>query len=117
MMAMVQEQETVKAKIAVLKRDIGSHTGEIAALEARRVAAMAEGAAAEEEHAESVPRVQHSISLYATISGIRWDYSKEERVAGVVNSGGGSVAAFDIDPKTTNRFDITQQLWDMIDAP
>ena len=35
-------------------------------------------------------------------------------ISGVVNTAT-DVQAFELDPKTTSRFDITQQLWDMID--
>ena len=71
-------------------------------------------ARAKAQHAASMPRVAHSISLYATISGIRWDYSRENLVAGVVSTQR-EVREFEFDPESASRFDITQSLWDMID--
>jgi hypothetical protein len=58
--------------------------------------------------------VQHSISLYATISGIRWDYTKEDVIAGVVNTSS-DVRSFELDPRKLSRYEITQKLWEMID--
>jgi len=107
-------QQRARAQIAVLEGDIRGLDAEVVALGAAKDASAAEALVAEEEHADSVPRVQHSISLYATISGIRWDYSKEDVVAGVVNTAT-EVRAFELDPKTTNRFEITAALWGMID--
>jgi len=97
-----------------LESEIEAESAALAALAEARQTSEGVDAAAVAAYAESVPRVQHSVSLYATISGIRWDYSSEDKVCGVVNTAN-EVRAFELDPKTTSKYDITQSLWDMID--
>lgn len=40
----------------------------------------------EEERKREVPRLKHSISLYASTTGIKWDFSQEDILAGSVVS-------------------------------
>jgi hypothetical protein len=112
--AIAAKKSAAQEKIDLIVSDMGAHSAELSNLEARRLAVETEIASSDQVHAESVPRVQHSISLYATISGIRWDYSKDSLIAGVVNTST-EVRDFELDPSTMNRFEITQRLWEMID--
>ena len=49
-------------------------------------------------HELEIPRVSYSISLYANITGIKWDYNREEgTLAGVVgDEGSQTLRAFDL---------------------
>jgi len=113
--AVAEQQLAARRRITALESEVGAHAAELESIAAMRVLAEQNGAIAADEHADNVPRVQHSISLYATISGIRWDYSKENVIAGVVNTSS-AVRDFELDPKTMTRFEITQSLWEMIDS-
>lgn len=112
--ALTTAQANAKQQIATMESEIEAESAALAALAEARQNSEGVDAAAVAAYAESVPRVQHSVSLYATISGIRWDYSSEDKVCGVVNTAN-EVRAFELDPKTTSKYDITQALWDMID--
>ena len=61
-----------------------------------------------------VPRVKHSISLYANISNIKWDYDAPH-LAGHVASGD-AVRGFSIDPSRNSDFAIANQLWAIVDG-
>ena len=108
------DQEAITQNIASLEGQIGDNAAALDELRAAQQAVESDLAQAQSQHAASMPRVAHSISLYATISGIRWDYSRENLVAGVVSTQR-EVREFEFDPESASRFDITQSLWDMID--
>jgi hypothetical protein len=112
--ALAAAQAKAKQQITALKGEVEAESAALAALAAARQGSEVIDATAVAAYAESVPRVQHSVSLYATISGIRWDYGCEDKVCGVVNTAS-EVRAFELDPKTTSKYDITQALWDLID--
>ena len=109
-----QQQENARQDITELETEAEAHRVKLAGLEEQQRLVGRKVKLAAETHADNVPRVQHSISLYATISGIRWDYSKDETIAGVVNTDF-EVREFELDPKTMTRYEITESLWEMID--
>ena len=111
-----KDQETTAQNIAMLEEQKCEDVKALQGLVDSRAALENDLERTRAQHAASVPRVAHSISLYATISGIRWDYSKENLVAGVVSTQK-EVREFELDPQNTSRFDITQRLWEMIDNP
>ena len=112
--ALRQNQASARHEIAMLERNMAESQAELeSCVEKRAEVESGEGAPTADPNAEH--RIQHSIQLYATISGIRWDYSKdkEDRIAGVINLPN-NVRAFDLDSKMSD-FEITESLWDMID--
>mmetsp|Transcript_4699 Transcript_4699/g.14360 ORF Transcript_4699/g.14360 Transcript_4699/m.14360 type:complete len:201 (-) Transcript_4699:23-625(-) len=61
-----------------------------------------------------VPRARHTISLYANISSIRWDFGTSN-VKGFLASGGGSgIKAFEMDPAQQSGFEMTNRLWELM---
>ncbi len=67
-----------------------------------------------------MPRLQYSMSLFANISKIKWDfaaYGDGGRVKGSLSvPGADDVRAFDLDPRALSDFDIASRLWDMLDG-
>ena len=54
-------------------------------------------------------------SLYGNISNIVWDYSSENVKGMITSSVGEPTKMFDIDPSAASEFDITNQLWELMD--
>tara|TARA_B100000780_G_C20716502_1_gene284835 strand:- start:267 stop:428 length:162 start_codon:yes stop_codon:yes gene_type:complete len=53
--------------------------------------------------------------LYGNISNIVWDYSSENVKGMITSSVGEPTKMFDIDPSAASEFDITNQLWELMD--
>eukprot|EP01084_Bolivina_argentea_P186981 322182_1 len=72
--------------------------------------------------ADGVPRVQNAISLYATITGIQWDYDALPGThrGWIPNNkyGTEAILPFEFDEARTaaDRFRIANSLWSMIDG-
>ncbi|GMH81752.1 hypothetical protein TrVE_jg5231 [Triparma verrucosa] len=83
--------------------------------------AKAETAAMEECEStkmEEIPRIKHAISLYANITGIKFDYSKEGKLAGhIAIPQSEEVHSFNIDAAKCSGFEIANQLWGMMEPP
>jgi vacuolar-type H+-ATPase subunit E/Vma4 len=74
-------------------------------------------------HARDMPRVQYAISLYATITGIKWDYnSPPDMLRGWVSSarlGEEAVLPFEFDLAIEGpgeQFRISNALWSIMDG-
>ena len=69
-------------------------------------------------HQESVdvPRARHTISLFANISSIRWDYNSKLVKGFITSTDGAGMKAFEVDPEQYSRFDITNHLWTLMDV-
>jgi len=65
-----------------------------------------------------VPRVKDALTLYASISNIRWDYDTDtvKGYASVVESKHPKVRPFNLDPTKHSKFYITNYLWDLMEA-
>lgn len=73
-----------------------------------------------QQESVEVKRARHTISLYANISSIRWDYSTAA-VKGWVTaangaSGGAGMKAFEMEPHRHTDFAVTNYLWELMDA-
>ena len=66
----------------------------------------------EAERMQHVPKLKEQISLFATTTGIRWDYEQDTVLAGqmAIPSHQG-YCRFSIDPKTLSKFEIANYLW------
>ena len=63
-----------------------------------------------------VPRARHTISLYANISSIRWDFSSPAIKGWVTSSSGAGMKAFEMEANHKHtEFAITNYLWDLMD--
>ena len=63
-----------------------------------------------------VPRARHTISLYANISAIRWDYSSDAVKGWLTSANGAGMKAFEMEPHRHTDFAVTNYLWDLMDA-
>eukprot|EP00053_Salpingoeca_punica_P003665 m.44564 g.44564 ORF g.44564 m.44564 type:complete len:193 (-) comp12338_c0_seq1:229-807(-) len=62
----------------------------------------------------TVPKQRHEISLYAHIVPIKWDYENDATVKGLLSRKGSSdVRPFDLNPKSSSPFFITNYLWSL----
>lgn len=78
-----------------------------------------------QQEAQEIKRARHTISLYANISSIRWDYSSGLIKGWVTSSGRGGggrsaaaagMKAFEMDPQRHNEYAVTNYLWDLMDS-
>jgi len=72
----------------------------------------------EKESIVDVPRVKDALTLYASISNIRWDYDTDavKGYASVAESKHPEVRPFNLDPTKHSKFYITNYLWDLMEA-
>lgn len=72
-----------------------------------------------QQEVDEVKRAKHTISLYANISSIKWDYASAN-VKGWITSASGSRAAgmkaFEMEPNRHTDFAVTNYLWELMDA-
>ena len=76
---------------------------------------------AKEQHAKQaeateVPRARHTISLYANISSIRWDYNSALVKGFITSANGSNIKSFELDPSQHTSFFIVNKLWELMDA-
>ena len=84
-------------------------------LKERHTQAVEENTQLRDMAAIEIPRVKYALSLYANISNIVWDYSAETVKGMITSPVGEPTKSFDIDPSSATNFDITNQLWDLMD--
>ena len=64
-----------------------------------------------------VPRARHTISLYANISSIRWDFASPHIKGWITSSAGAGMKAFEMDAHHRHTdFAVTNYLWELMDA-
>eukprot|EP01138_Halocafeteria_seosinensis_P016427 gb/GECG01016758.1/.p1 GENE.gb/GECG01016758.1/~~gb/GECG01016758.1/.p1 ORF type:complete len:222 (+),score=51.42 gb/GECG01016758.1/:1-666(+) len=61
-----------------------------------------------------IPRVKHTLSLYANISNIRWDYDNDDKISGYIAPPSSAVTPFEFDADT-DSFELADRLWELID--
>lgn len=69
-----------------------------------------------QQESVEVPRARHTISLYANISSLRWDYSSENVKGWVTSASGNGLRAFELDPSQHSDFFMTNCLWDLMEG-
>ncbi|OQS01348.1 hypothetical protein ACHHYP_01195 [Achlya hypogyna] len=63
---------------------------------------------------KDIPRLRQIMSVYANLTGIKWDFSSE-RIAGCIHNPGLKLLSnFELNP-TDSPFDTANALWDIID--
>mmetsp|Transcript_22768 Transcript_22768/g.44725 ORF Transcript_22768/g.44725 Transcript_22768/m.44725 type:complete len:218 (-) Transcript_22768:535-1188(-) len=116
-----------RERMALLKRLDEASTAEettmamVAELEKRVQAAEDALKAAKNSEDAAMPLMKHSLSLYASISKIKWDFAPDAQKKGifagsVVDAEEGYVRNFEIDERNKSQFQIANQLWDLINA-
>ena len=70
-----------------------------------------------QQESVEVPRARHTISLYANISSIRWDFSSPAIKGWITSSSGAGMKAFEMDANHRHtEFAVTNYLWELMDA-
>ena len=71
-----------------------------------------------QEEVTEASRARHTISLYANISAIRWDFATPEMIKGwITSSCGGGMKAFEMEANHRHTdFAVTNYLWELMDA-
>ena len=95
----------------------------IAASESKAAELSAHEQQLKQQESVEVKRARHTISLYANISSIRWDYSSAAikgwvtaANGGGATGGGGGMKAFEMEPNRHTDFQVANYLWDLMDA-
>lgn len=69
----------------------------------------------ETDRMKEVPRLKHQISLYATTTGIKWDFTRVNLHAGEVSIPSlGLHRRFEINPEDHSQFEIANMLWSFV---
>ncbi|TYZ59883.1 hypothetical protein PybrP1_009196 [[Pythium] brassicae (nom. inval.)] len=66
------------------------------------------------QHQNDIPFAKHQMSLYASVTGIKWDFSGATVAGDIIVPAKQLVTRFEIDP-ATERFAAANALWDQID--
>jgi Spc24 subunit of Ndc80 len=67
------------------------------------------------EHGQvEVPRIRHALSLFATVSKIKWDYDAVGRAKGYVSTKQ-DMHTFDFDESALAPAEVTNRLWNLIE--
>ena len=70
-----------------------------------------------QQESVEVPRARHTISLYANISSIRWDFGSPAIKGWITSSSGNGMKAFEMDANHNHTdFAVTNYLWELMDA-
>ena len=113
------QRAALQDKLTALEAQCGAAEGEVEKLRLQKADVDARAAAVEAEKVQQVPRLQYSMSLFANISKIKWDFAAFDqggRVKGTLSvPGSDAVKAFDMDPRVTSDYDIANNLWAMLD--
>eukprot|EP00618_Florenciella_parvula_P014269 CAMPEP_0119508638 /NCGR_PEP_ID=MMETSP1344-20130328/28182_1 /TAXON_ID=236787 /ORGANISM="Florenciella parvula, Strain CCMP2471" /LENGTH=242 /DNA_ID=CAMNT_0007545393 /DNA_START=1 /DNA_END=729 /DNA_ORIENTATION=+ len=111
-------QADATRQLEEMTNEINLNSEAISELKSREGQMQKEGGAVQSHHELEIPRVSYSISLYANITGIKWDYNREEgTLAGVVgDEGSQTLRAFDLSKdEGMTRYEMAEKLWDMLE--
>lgn len=101
----LEQIEKIKANIASYREEASQEIEEIDEVEAERI--------------REVPSLKHKISLYANITGIKWNYDSndDDILEGEITvPSTGCVKKFSIDPSKKSDFDCTNEIWDAMNG-
>eukprot|EP00743_Colponemidia_sp_Colp-15_P004999 GILK01005385.1.p1 GENE.GILK01005385.1~~GILK01005385.1.p1 ORF type:complete len:216 (-),score=60.59 GILK01005385.1:206-817(-) len=70
--------------------------------------------AVQESEIKDIPQIRSTISLFANISGIKWDYSSTEVAGFIVKDNSQDVNRFRVNPKEHSTYFTTNYLWDLL---
>lgn len=62
-----------------------------------------------------ISRLRQQLSLYSNVTGIKWDYEKENMLAGQIKINSKQmIKYFEIDPSDKSHYEIANELWNLI---
>mmetsp|Transcript_39843 Transcript_39843/g.84962 ORF Transcript_39843/g.84962 Transcript_39843/m.84962 type:complete len:227 (-) Transcript_39843:118-798(-) len=114
--AMLRERKKFQENVQRLKQETVELKKEIGSAESRATELGAREQQIRHQESVEVPRARHTISLYANISSIRWDYSSDMIKGFITSVQGKGIKAFELDPTQHSSFNITNNLWELMDS-
>ena len=84
-------------------------------LEERQTNARVQSAQVSSVTEKDIPRIKYALSLYVNVSNIVWDYASDNVKGMITSAGGEPTKMFDIDPSTSSSFDISNELWELME--
>uniref|UniRef100_A0A7S4C342 Kinetochore protein Spc24 n=1 Tax=Chrysotila carterae TaxID=13221 RepID=A0A7S4C342_CHRCT len=113
---LLTEREQIEQNIARIQQETLEIKKQMGAVENRTTEVCAKEQQIRQQESVEVPRARHTISLYANISAIRWDYGSDKIKGFVTSAKGDGMKAFELDPTQHSSYDITNSLWDLMDS-
>lgn len=113
---LLQERTRVDENIRRLVLETDGLRQRIAAAEGKAAELSAQEQQLRQQETVEVKRARHTISLYANISSIRWDYATPAVKGWVTSASGAGVRAFEFEQNKHTDFGVTNCLWDLMDA-
>mmetsp|Transcript_75608 Transcript_75608/g.182731 ORF Transcript_75608/g.182731 Transcript_75608/m.182731 type:complete len:194 (+) Transcript_75608:192-773(+) len=92
------ERDVTKAKLAAIKEEALQLAEKLAEVDA--------------EASEDIPRIRYAISLYANVTNIRWDFEREDVLAGYIAPPNGMPKPFEIGHMSD--FEVASRLWELM---
>lgn len=84
-------------------------------LEERQTNARVQSAQVSSVTEKDIPRIKYALSLYVNVSNIVWDYASDNVKGMITSAVGEPTKMFDIDPSTSSSFDISNELWELME--
>ena len=113
---LLAERSRVDENIRRLQAETEGLRQRISGAEAKAQELSAQEQQVRQQESLEVPRARHTISLYANISSIRWDYSSTSVKGWVTSAQGSGMKAFEMEPHRHTDFAVTNYLWELMDA-
>lgn len=112
--AMLKERNRFQQNIQRLRQETLDVKQEIGSTESRATELSAREQQIRHQESVEVPRARHTISLYANISSIRWDYNSDLVKGFITSAQGSGIQSFELDPAQHSSYFITNNLWDLM---
>ena len=114
------EVEEIEQEKADIESNIKEYSAELETIDAQRAELQTEldlikkeMETVEAEKKKALPTTRYTLSLYANITNIDWEYSDRTHVKGKIILKD-DVRPFNLDPSKHSQFVITNYLWDLM---
>ena len=114
---LLQERTRVEENIKRLTLETDGLKQRIEKAEGKAAELSAQEQQLRQQEAQEIKRARHTISLYANISSIRWDFGSPAIKGWITSSSGNGMKAFEMDANHNHTdFAVTNYLWELMDA-
>jgi len=112
------ECRQIEADNAELERQKENIVGQIDTMVAESERVQSEISKVQQEDKNGdIPRVKHSISLYANVTSIKWDFESEGSIGGTIAvPETAEVHRFSFDTLNTSKYEIANNLWSLMEG-
>lgn len=71
----------------------------------------------EMEHVKRIPKIKNQLSMFAELTNVKWDYNQKDVLAGEISLPSKFVhRKFAIDKEKLSKYEVTEQLWSIIEG-